>query len=381
MTYRRVRLLGRGGTAEVWLARDETGDYVALKPATPEAAAVTRAAAALAHPNVLGLLGERDGTLVLPYVAGGSLAAALAGGAAYAPPQAAALGAALADALAAAHAAGLVHGDVKPGNVLLAGPGEPLLADFRGVGSPADDTRSLAALVTTLAPSLAPLPEGDVAALRDHLRGLDLPVDGVDPEPTRDFGPRPPAAAASPAPARRATARPAVRLAAAAAVAIAVAVVAGWSLPRATNAGALAPPSAASPSPAEPDWRTILAALDDARSAAFTAGDPRALDAAYAPGSPAGARDRALLAAYARRHQHVTGLHLVADDVRAESVTGTSVTLHVRDRLLPYSVVDAQGRPVARWPGRGAAEWRVTLARGPTGWRIVDVARASAAPS
>ncbi|HEV3000874.1 MAG TPA: protein kinase, partial [Solirubrobacteraceae bacterium] len=230
MTYERLRPLGRGGTAEVWLARDAAGRLVALKRTADARPAL--AAAALRHPNVLGVLATDGDVLVLPYVPGGSLAAALAAGARYAVPQAAALGAALADALAAAHAAGLVHGDVKAGNVLLDGPGTPLLADFAGVGEPAEDVRALAALLTTLAPGLAPLVAAapDAAALRDALRAADLPVDGDDPEPTRGFGTPPPPAPA-PAPAARRAARGAgrrspLRVATVAALAVLVAVLA-----------------------------------------------------------------------------------------------------------------------------------------------------------
>jgi hypothetical protein len=382
VTYTRIRPIGRGGSAEVWLARDLDGREVALKPAAPEAIAAARAAAALRHPGVLGLLGVDHQTLVLPYVPGGSLAAALAAGARYAPPQAAALGRALADALAAAHAAGLVHGDVKLANVLLADAGTPLLADFRGTGSPAGDAAALAALCVALDPALGPLLAGATSAadVRDLLAAHRPEVDGDDPEPTRDFGPRPPAPPAPP-PRPRAPRVPAAlrtlpapaRVAAAAAVLLAVAVVAGWSLPRESSAGAL-------PAPPATDWTTTLTALDAARSAAFARSDPRALDAVYVPGSRPLAADRALLARYAARRARVADLHLVTVEVRPVAVTAGTATLAVADRLLPYTVVDAAGRPVARYAGRGVRRWRITLRHGATGWRIERVTR-EAAPS
>jgi tRNA A-37 threonylcarbamoyl transferase component Bud32 len=391
--YLRIRQIGRGGSAEVWLARDDAGREVALKHVTagPTVAATVadaaRAAAALGHPNVLGLVAVRGDTLVLPYVPGGSLAAALTAGARYAAPQAAALGAALAGALAAAHAAGLVHGDVKPANVLLAGPGVPLLADFRGTGAPEDDVRALAALCATLDPALAPVLAGatTAAGLRDALLSYDPATDGDDPEPTRDFGPRPPAPAPV-EPATRHRPRPVLpalpagaRIAAVAAAVLAVAVLAGSALPRTSSAGSL-------PAPQAPDWRATLAALDAARSAAFARSDAGALDAVYVPGAAPLAADRALLVRYARAGRHVSDLHMVAVSVApgppaAAPADQAQVVLAVADRLLPYTVVDAAGRPVARYAGRGVRRWLITLRHDAGGWRIAAVARVTAEPS
>ncbi|HEU0129357.1 MAG TPA: protein kinase, partial [Mycobacteriales bacterium] len=343
-----------------------------------------RAAAALRHPNVLGLLGVDGDTLVLPYVPGGSLGAALATGARYAPAQAAALAAGVAAALAAAHAAGLVHGDVKPANVLLDGAGTPLLADFRGAGDPGDDVRALALLAGLLDPALRPLLDGarDAADAHARLVAYRPVVDGDDPEPTRDFGPRPPRPPepAPPARSRRLRALPALalpapaRAVAVAALVLLLAVLAGWSLPRATSAGALAPAPG-------PDWTATLAALDAARSAAFARADARGLDAVYAPASAPLAADRALLARYAARRTRVADLHLVPVTVVPVRADDAVAVLEVTDRLLPYTVVDAAGRPVERWPGRDARRWRITLRRVAGQWRIADVRRVPAVPS
>jgi hypothetical protein len=387
MTYRPVRRIGRGGTAEVWLARDPAGREVALKRVPPAGVAAARAAAALGHPNVLPLLDATGEMLVLPYLPGGSLAAALAAGARYAPPQAAALAAAVAGALAATHAAGLVHGDVKPANVLLADAGTPLLADFAGRGTPEDDVRRLVALALALDPGLAPVLDGvtTAAEARDRLAAYAPPVDGDDPEPTRDFGPRPPPSD-PPAPPfsedhHARGGRPGLqrtRLAALAAAAVLLlAVVVGWSLPRASSAGALPP---ASPVPAT-NWPATLAALDAARSAAFARADSAALADVYLPGSAVLAADRALLARYAARRTRVANLHLVADAVTpATPARGDVGVLDVTDRLLPYTVVDASGRTVARYPGRGAARWRITLRHTGRGWRVAEVTRVPEIP-
>lgn len=68
--------------------------------------------------------------IVMQYAAGGSLADLLATGRRLTPGELVAVAAPVAQALASAHARGLVHGDVKPSNVLLTSDGQPLLADF-----------------------------------------------------------------------------------------------------------------------------------------------------------------------------------------------------------------------------------------------------------
>ena len=147
-------LLGFGATGEVWRARElATGETVALKRikdgADPAAVEALRREAVLLRtldtPYVVRLrevVGTGAGAvLVLDHAAGGSLATLLARRGALDPGEAVTIGGPLAQALAAAHARGLVHGDVTPSNVLFTADGMPLLADL-GVARIAGDDRS-----------------------------------------------------------------------------------------------------------------------------------------------------------------------------------------------------------------------------------------------
>jgi serine/threonine-protein kinase len=142
--YRLERLIGRGGMAEVWEARDQTlGRRVALKIILPGLAgeprfherflSEARAVAALEHEHVLPIydFGDAEGEpyLVMPFLESGTLAERLQRDD-VAPAQAIEWIRQLASALDAAHAAGVLHRDVKPANVMLGGGGRLLLADF-----------------------------------------------------------------------------------------------------------------------------------------------------------------------------------------------------------------------------------------------------------
>mgnify|MGYP001137583986 CR=1 FL=1 len=135
-------VLGRGGMGVVYRATElRLGRPVALKliaaGADPSARErferEARAAAAIEHPNVVPVYaaGEEDGHLylVMRHVPGTDLQALLRREGRLGPGRAADVIAQVADALDAAHAAGLVHRDVKPANVLIAGE-HAYLTDF-----------------------------------------------------------------------------------------------------------------------------------------------------------------------------------------------------------------------------------------------------------
>ncbi|WP_192809812.1 serine/threonine-protein kinase [Actinomadura rudentiformis] len=146
--YRLVELVARGGTAEVWRATDlRLGRPVAVKIVEMPAQVwhEARHGARLVHPNVVEVLdvGDENGRLfmVMEWVAGSDLAVALRHGEVFSPRRVAEIGAQAARALEATHAQGIVHRDVKPGNLLLADNGTVKLADF-GIAGTADRPRT-----------------------------------------------------------------------------------------------------------------------------------------------------------------------------------------------------------------------------------------------
>ena len=158
--YTVLRTLGSGGFGEVFLARDGVlGREVALKVlgrrCADDGGGIERfrreacSAASLSHPNVVAVhdFGQdpEDGApyIVMEYVPGVTLADVLKGEGALAPGSAAAVALGVASGLEAAHRRGVVHRDVKPANVLLAGAGAfgtVKVADFGVARVVAEDT-------------------------------------------------------------------------------------------------------------------------------------------------------------------------------------------------------------------------------------------------
>ena len=165
-------VLGRGGMGEVRAGHDRRlGRDVAVKVLRPDMACdpairerfehEARLAARLVHPHVVAVFdtGEHDGVpfLVMERLSGRTLADAIAAG----PMDAEtvrAIGVQILDALDAAHSAGLVHRDVKPGNVLAAAPGTWKVGDF-GIAKSlevGDPSLTLAGLIVGTPVYLAP---------------------------------------------------------------------------------------------------------------------------------------------------------------------------------------------------------------------------------
>ncbi|MGW2250818.1 serine/threonine-protein kinase [Kitasatospora sp. NPDC001660] len=149
--YRLEDEIGRGGMAVVYRAKDlRLGRTVAVKLLAPELARnevfrqrfmhESEAAAAIDHPHIVPVFGagEHDGILFIAmrYVDGGDLRAMIDRGGPFPAERTARLALQIASALDAAHDHGLVHRDVKPGNVLVAAgtdsehPEHLYLADF-----------------------------------------------------------------------------------------------------------------------------------------------------------------------------------------------------------------------------------------------------------
>ena len=141
--YRIERKLGAGGMADVYLARDLRHDReIALKVMRPELAQTVgtdrfvreiRLLARLQHPNILGLVdsGEADGLVyyVMPYLATGSLRDRLNRERELPIADTRQILREIAGALEYAHSMGVVHRDIKPGNILF-NAGHAQVADF-----------------------------------------------------------------------------------------------------------------------------------------------------------------------------------------------------------------------------------------------------------
>ncbi|MEU0388230.1 serine/threonine-protein kinase [Streptomyces chartreusis] len=208
--YRVTAHLGRGGMGVVWKAVDEVlGREVAVKElrtytdaAGPELAGLqlrmqreARAAARVRHTGVIAVhdIAQVDGRplIVMELVDGPSLDDVLRDRGTLDAREAAGIGAKVMDALAAAHRAGVLHRDVKPGNILLDRSGRVVLTDFGiatmddpGDGSATHLTRSgeLVGSLDYLAPERAqgadPGPASDIWALGATLYAA---VEGTSP--------------------------------------------------------------------------------------------------------------------------------------------------------------------------------------------------------
>ena len=183
--YRLEAVLGRGGMAIVWRATDvQLERTVAIKVISDVLAGdprfvqrfdrEARLAAGLSHPNLVKLFDysveEERPFLVMEYIAGGTLREARGR-----QLDALALGRELLDALAHIHAAGILHRDVKPANVLLDTDGSPRLTDF-GIARSEDQTGltltgQVMGTLRYIAPEVA---AGEPATVRSDLFSLGV---------------------------------------------------------------------------------------------------------------------------------------------------------------------------------------------------------------
>jgi serine/threonine-protein kinase len=154
--YELIRRIGQGATATVFLARDTRHDrQVAIKVLLTDGTSQTDALrfqreigiiAKLTHPHILPLLDSGSALgrpyYVMPFIEGASLLDRLEKSRPLPVDEAVRFGREIADALAYAHAAGVLHRDIKPGNILIT-EGHALVADFgasRLLKRPTDDT-------------------------------------------------------------------------------------------------------------------------------------------------------------------------------------------------------------------------------------------------
>jgi serine/threonine protein kinase len=229
--YAVERCLGGGSSGQVWRARvGSSGATVALKripTAGPQqrdrALAEGALLANLDHPNLVRLhavVPTADAVvLVLDLADGGSLADLLAARGRLDPGEVITALAPIAAALACVHAAGYVHGDVSPGNVLFTADGVPMLTDLgvaRLIGAAGPVEATPAYVDPAVAAGAVPAPPSDVFMLG----GVALhALTGAPPWPVPETAGRAAGATVEPAAGTGATAEPAAAFADALAVA------------------------------------------------------------------------------------------------------------------------------------------------------------------
>jgi beta-lactam-binding protein with PASTA domain/predicted Ser/Thr protein kinase len=186
--YEIDQLLGQGGMARVFRGTDSVlGRIVAVKVLSPQYAGddqfVSRfrreaqAAAGLNHPNIVSVYdtGSQGDVhyIVMEYVEGRTLRDVIRQEGPLLPERASEIGQAVARALAAAHHAGLVHRDIKPGNIMLTRDGEVKVMDFGIARTSTGDTLTQTAAVLGTASYLSPeQAQGETVDARSDIYSL-----------------------------------------------------------------------------------------------------------------------------------------------------------------------------------------------------------------
>jgi eukaryotic-like serine/threonine-protein kinase len=186
--YEVGRLLGAGGMAEVFEGRDRLlARRVAIKVLQVQFARdpsflirfkrEAQAAASLSHPNIVGVYdtGTEDGThfIVMEYVDGRTLRDVIRAEGPLYPERAAEICADVCSALAAAHARGLIHRDIKPGNVMLTPEGKVKVMDFGIARATTSETITQTAAVVGTAQYISPeQAQGQTVDYRSDLYSL-----------------------------------------------------------------------------------------------------------------------------------------------------------------------------------------------------------------
>ncbi|SMC67079.1 serine/threonine-protein kinase [Lentzea albidocapillata] len=164
--YTLLERIGSGAMGVVWRARDEVlAREVAVKELITgdhqRAMREARNAARLHHQHAIAVFDvvgsdDEEPWIVMEYLPSHSLSALIAERGPLKPAQAASIGAKVASALAAAHTAGLVHRDVKPGNVLIGHDGTVKLTDFGISKATGDGTMTDTGMISGTPAYLAP---------------------------------------------------------------------------------------------------------------------------------------------------------------------------------------------------------------------------------
>ncbi|WP_312877779.1 serine/threonine-protein kinase [Lentzea indica] len=164
--YTLLERIGSGAMGVVWRARDEVlAREVAVKQLITgdhqRAMREARNAARLHHPHAIAVFDvvgsdDEEPWIVMEYLPSHSLSALIAERGPMKPAQAASIGAKVASALAAAHTAGIVHRDIKPGNILIGHDGTVKITDFGIAKSTGDGTLTETGMISGTPAYLAP---------------------------------------------------------------------------------------------------------------------------------------------------------------------------------------------------------------------------------